>query len=309
MITAVSLNPSIDRTIELNGFTYGGMNRVVSARDDAGGKAVNMAVTVARLGYPVTCIGVNYRENGSLLQGKLMNSNVASDFLVRDGAMRVNLKLLDTTRGVVTEVNAAGEPLSQEEIEEITRLIARHAQKTQYLVLTGSLPPGCPKDFYKTIVEKTAGTDCRCVVDAEGEGLHAALSARPFLIKPNKREIEMETGYKVESVEDAKKAALWLIDRGIARVAVSMGAQGALLTDGSETFFADPVRVRVGSTVGAGDAMVAGMVAGLTRGLSLSEVLRLGAACATAGVMTKGTEPAQKAAVEDMLDQISIRKV
>lgn len=309
MITAVSLNPAIDRTIELNGFHYGGMNRVVTQRDDAGGKAVNMAATAARLGEMAEVVGVQYRQNGAPLAEKLGRFCVGYDYILREGEMRVNLKLLDTQKGVITEVNAPGTPLTEQEKESLTALILAHAQRADFLVLTGSLPKGCAPDYYAELTAGAGALGCKCVLDAEGDAMREGLKAHPYLIKPNQMELEMLVGSSLKDRKEILAAAESLFEWGVRYVAVSMGSEGALLTDGQETWFAEPISVRVGSTVGAGDAMVAGMTAALLRGRSLGEVLRLGVASATACVMTEGTWPAEKKDIDRLYSQIQIRKV
>ena len=142
-------------------------------------------------------------------------------------------------------------------------LVVRHAENSDYLILSGSLPPGCPQDYYRTLIDAVEGLGCRCVLDADGERLKYGLEAKPFMIKPNRFELETMTGGPLKSLSDIRRAAMRYIDMGVEVVAVSLGADGALITDGDSTLYAPRMNIEVKGTVGAGDAMVAGPVCGL----------------------------------------------
>lgn len=309
MITTVSMNPCIDRTVCIPRFTYGGMNRALSARSDAGGKAINVAVTATRLDINAECIGILYRENGRIVENKLLSGGTACSFLWLEGRVRTNIKLRDESTGQVTEINEAGAPVNDEILEKMTDLIIDHAATSDYLVLTGSLPPGCPDTFYRSVIEAVRGLGCRCVLDAEGARFTHALKACPFLVKPNLYELEIAVGHPVTTIDQVREAALSFIDMGVENVAVSMGAKGALLTNGQETLFAPCVNVPVRSTVGAGDAMVAGLTAGFLAEKSLCDVLRMGAAAGTAACMTEGTQLIERATYKNLLGSVEIQSL
>ncbi len=309
MITTVSMNPSIDRTVRVRKFTYGGMNRVVSARNDASGKAVNVAITAARLDAQAECIGISYRENGRMLENRLLGSGVGCDFLWLEGRVRTNIKMLDESTGQVTEINESGSPVDDETLEKMLDMIVDHAAKSDFLVLTGSLPPGCPDDFYRTVIDSVRGLNCRCVLDAEGAKFAEGIRAMPFLIKPNLYELEIAVGHPISGLNEVRDAAKRFVDQGVENVVVSMGADGALLTNGKETLYAPRVEVAVQSTVGAGDAMVAGLTAGFLAEKELDEVLRMGVAAGTASCMTEGTQLVERATYKNLLDTIQITRM
>ncbi len=309
MITAVCLNPAIDRTASVAALTPGGLNRVIASRSDAGGKGVNVAVTLARLGEEATCLCFLPRENGRLVEEKLAAEGVACAGVALEGAIRTNLKILDESKAEITEINESGAPVNARQLDDMAALIAVHAAKSDYLVLSGSLPPGCPASFYREIMERVASLPCRCVLDADANRLREGLTARPFLIKPNLHELTELTGAEFSGLDDIDRAARALVDRGVGVVAVSMGGDGAFVTDGAVSLFAPPVAVRARSTVGAGDAMIAGLTAGFARGLPLDEAFRLGVACATAGVMSEGTGLIDRQTCAGMLDRVEIRRL
>lgn len=309
MITAVSLNPSIDRTLTVERFIPGGLNRVVSRSDIAAGKGINVALTVSGLGLNAECVGFMYRDSAPLFEKRLMMNSAAYDFIWCEGCARTNIKVFDRAAGVITELNENGQPVDEEKLKDMVDLVARHADASDYLVLSGSMPPGCPQDFYRTLIGAVEGLGCRCVLDADGERLKYGLEAKPFMIKPNRFELESMTGSRLATTEEIKRAALKYIDMGVEVVAVSLGADGALITDGHETLYAPRMNIEVKGTVGAGDAMVAGLVAGFMGDLDLHEAFRMGVACASTRCMTEGYKAIDRTVYKAFLDMVKIERV
>lgn len=309
MITAVSLNPSIDRTLTVETFTPGGLNRILSRRDTAAGKGINVALTVSGLGLDAECVGFMYRDSAALFEKRLMMNSTAYDFIWCEGCARTNIKVFDRTAGVVTELNESGEPIDESHLEEMVELVARHADSSDYLILSGSLPPGCPQDFYRTLISAVEGLGCRCVLDADGERLKYGLEARPFMIKPNRYELESMTGDALSGLADIKRAALKYIDMGVQVAAVSLGAEGALITDGHQTLYAPRMNIEVKGTVGAGDAMVAALSAGFMADCDLEEAFRMGVACAGARCMTEGYKGVDKTLYKAFMDMVKIERI
>ena len=262
MITCISLNPSIDRTLTVDGFTPGGLNRVISSQDVAAGKGINVALTVSALGLDAECVGFMYRDSGSLFEKRLMVNSTAYDFIWCEGKARTNIKILDQSAGVVTELNSSGAEIQPEQLEQMTDMVCRHAENSDFMILSGSMPPGCPEEYYQTLINAVEGLGCRCVLDADGERLKYGLEAKPFMIKPNRFELETMAGHKLESLEAVRNAAWKYIRMGVEVVAVSLGADGAMILRGGECLYAKKLNIEVKSTVGAGDSMVAGFVTG-----------------------------------------------
>ena len=309
MITSVSLNPSIDRTLAVERFTPGGLNRVISKQDVAAGKGINVALTVSELGLDSECIGFMYRDGASQFEKRLMLNSTPYDFIWCEGSVRTNIKVFDRSDGTITELNESGMNVAVEDLDRMVDLVVRHAENSDYLILSGSLPPGCPQDYYRTLIRAVEGLGCRCVLDADGERLQYGLEATPFMIKPNRYELESMIGRPLERISDIREAALRFIDKGVAVVAVSLGADGALITDGSETLFAPRMNIEVKGTVGAGDAMVAGLVAGFMADLELEQCFRMGVACAGTRCITEGYKTIDKTVYKAFLDMVKIERV
>lgn len=309
MITTISLNPSIDRTVNVEQLTPGGLNRVISAHSVAAGKGVNVALAVSSLGLDAECIGFMYREGSKLFEKRLMVNSTAYNFVWCEGSVRTNIKIFDRSKGEITEINESGAQVTENDLKRMTELVALHAENTDYLVLAGSLPPGCPPDYYRTLIQSVEGLGCRCILDADGERMRYGLEARPYMIKPNRYELEMMTGSELKSLRDIRNAAQKYIDMGVSVVAVSLGSDGAMITDGSESLFAPKLNVDVRSTVGAGDSMVAGLASGFMGENSLEDSFRMGVACATARCMTEGYRVIDKNTYRSMLDLVEIERI
>ena len=309
MITSISLNPSIDRTLTVDNFAAGRLNRVISSSDVAAGKGINVALTFSALGLDVECIGFMYRDSASLFERRLMVNSTAYDFIWCEGSARTNIKVLDRTSGVVTELNESGQTIEPEKLTEMVEMVTRHAENSDYLVLSGSLPPGCPDDYYRTLIGAVEGLGCRCVLDADGERLRYGLEAKPFMIKPNRFELETMAGRSLESISEIRDVARGYIDMGVEVVAVSLGEEGAMILRGDDALYAPRLNIEVKSTVGAGDSMVAGLVAGFMGDNELEDVFRMGIACATARCMTEGFRVVDKTVYKALTDMVKIERI
>lgn len=309
MITSVSLNPCIDLTLSVDGFVYGGLNRVLAEQADAGGKGMNVALAAARLGAPASCVGFIQEESASLFAGKLSENGVAADFVRLPGRARTNIKLRDEKTGLITEINQSGRPVADARLNEMKARIAAHAKPGDYMVFAGSLPPGCPDDFYAQLIEIATKNGCQCALDADGPRFSEGLKARPFLVKPNRYELELMMGERLDSMDQICRAALSVIARGVRVVAVSLGPEGAFITDGREGYAARGLGVEVRSTVGAGDSMVAALTVGIHGGKSLEEAFRMGMACSAAACMAEGTRTFETQDYERLLPQVVIRRI
>ena len=309
MITSISLNPSIDRTLTVDSVVTGGLNRVLASNDVAAGKGINVALTVSALGLDAECVGFMYRDSQRLFEKRLMVNSTAYDFIWREGSARTNIKVFDQSAGAVTEFNETGPEVDEKTLEEMTDLVCRHAENSDYLILTGSLPPGCPDDYYRTLIRAVEGLGCRCVLDADGERLKRGLEAKPFMIKPNRYELETMTGGHLDSIAQIRDAARHYIHMGVEVVAVSLGPDGALILQGDEALYAPTMNVEVKSTVGAGDSMVAALVAGFMAENDLEETFRMGMACATARCMTEGYRIVDKTVYRALMDMVKIERI
>lgn len=311
MIAAMCANPCVDRTAAVEKFTYGGMNRINEQRDDGSGKGVNVALACRQLNLESVCLGFMPAEGNAPILNRLRDSLCQTDFISCQGAVRVNLKLIDKSTGVITEINESGPAVNTRQQEQLLEASVRWAVRCGYLVLTGSLPPGCPVRYYRdvTTAVKQAAPRCRVVLDSEGDRFAEGLKAVPWMVKPNRFELELFCGRKLDTIQSIHAEALRIVDMGVSVVAVSMGGDGAYITDGREACWAPALSVPVKSATGAGDSMVAGLLYGLEAGLPMAEAFRHGMAAAASSVTTEGTGLIDVLRYSEYLNRIDIRRV
>lgn len=307
MITTVCMNPSFDKTASVKALKPGDLNRLCDVRVDVGGKGVNVAVVLKRLGVPVGCVGcLGERGRESFLK-MIRQEDVPFDYLPMPGEVRTNLKLVDESTRTVTEFNEPGISMNQSQLEDFLNLLKEKSEKSDYVVLSGRLPEGCEETTYQRCLKVLEGK--RCVLDCAGETLLHGIKEKPFLIKPNLPEIEAIMKKELRTLRGLRDAALFLIEYGAQNVIISMGKYGAMLVSRQDTFFAPALMVEARSTVGAGDAMIGGVLAGLSRGESLEESFRCGVAAGAASVMTDGTQLLRQPDFEALLPKVTVQEV
>jgi len=309
MITTVTLNPAIDRTIIVSKFDYGSVNRVVSSREDIGGKGINVARILLALGSDAKAIGFIGRNNYPQVEALLKGDAIPTEFVSIDAPTRINTKLLEISTHTTTDINEAGFAVSAQEIEEVRRLILACADNSNFLVLSGSVPKGLPSSIYREMIEMIP-SHCKIALDADGLLLMEGLKASPFLIKPNIHELESALGRTLSSHQEIVDAAAGLILMyGISCVLVSMGADGSILVTADQALFASPLPVDVRGTVGAGDSMLAGFIHGLSRGCDIKSSLSWATACGALAVSQEGTQAFAKDDAEKFAAMVSISDI
>ena len=287
MITTICLNPALDRTVTVDSLHPGQVNRIRPSRTDVGGKGMNVAVVCRRLGLEAQVIGCAGVDGYAKLQAKARAEGIGCDFHTVEGAIRVNTKVFPLDGSGVTELNEPGPTLTAEDLDVFFDLAIEKTQGSDFVVITGSLPPGCPAHTYRELIRVLK---VPCILDVGGEALRLGVEAKPFLIKPNHHELAATVGRELHTMEDIRNAAQSFVDGGIRHVVVSLGKDGALYVGEEGCFYAPEIPVEVNSTVGAGDALVGGLLYGLVTGGSMREGFRAGAAAGTASVMTEGTQ-------------------
>jgi 1-phosphofructokinase family hexose kinase len=289
MIICVSANPAIDRRLRMERLTVGAVNRAYSAEAAPGGKAAHVATAARALGGESLWVGFLGGATGEECERGLTALDIQVNAVRVSGATRVNLEIIDDA-GVVTEALEPGAAVTAEEISRMfcvcRELFARHKEKA-VVVMSGSLPPGAPDDFYATLIRAARASGCRAFLDASGRPLLAALEAAPDLVKSNREEAAWATKLDVTGVAPAADAARRMIERGARSAAVSLGAGGLVWLRGKEAapLFAPPLKVDARSAVGCGDATIAGFAVAAIRGLGAEDTLRLATACGAANCM------------------------
>ena len=255
MILTVCMSPCTDITIELDSLNIGRTNIVKSKTLSFTGKALNVAIGIKRLEGESYATGLMYNENGYMFENALDKEGVPFTFVWNKGRVRENYKFIDS-RSMLTEVNDVGEEISKEKTEEILNMVHMLSARSNITVLSGGLPRGVDDNFYGRLARAVDPRSLK-IVDASGGRLFSAIAEGADLVKPNLDELEHTLGRRIESKEDMLAACRELLDRGAKRVLLSLGKQGAVITDGTHNYYCKSMNVAVNSTVGAGEGMVA----------------------------------------------------
>jgi 1-phosphofructokinase len=307
MITTVCMNPSFDKTATVERLQAGEVNRLRDVRYAVGGKGLNVAVVLRRLGVDVSCAGCLGETDETEFMEMIRREDLRFRYLRLPGKTRTNLKIRDLSTGSVTEFNEPGLSMGDAEQRQFIELLGAEAADSRYVVLSGRLPVGCEADTYRRCMAALPGKDC--VLDAAGDALLSGLAEKPFLVKPNLPELEGLMGREIKTLRAIRDAALTLIGKGARHAIVSMGRYGAVYTDGTQTLFAPAIQVEARSTVGAGDAMVGGVLKGLSAGEPFEEAFRYGVAAGCASVMTDGTQLITVSDFEALLPKVAVQEI
>lgn len=305
MIWTVTLNPALDKTVEIPSLTIDSVNRITTMRTDPGGKGINVSKVISKLGGTSIAAGILGGSTGRAIQSALEDMGLETSFRFVEGETRTNLKVIDPVCHTNTDINEPGVTVSEEILNGLLQELTAKLSEGDIVVISGSMPKGSPKDTYRTWVSAFKKTGAKVILDADGDLLAAGLEASPYLIKPNNHELSKLMGQTLETPEELEKAARALMDQyGIAKIVVSMGGAGALYVTAEETIYAEGLKVPVGSTVGAGDSVVAALAFAEENGMSLEETVRLSTATGAANVMCSGTQAAEYDVIEGLIPKV-----
>ena len=301
-VLTVALNAAVDVAWIIDDFGVGKINTVREATRLAGGKANNVARVLTTLGPRVTATGFAGGSAGQFIQADLRRNGIEPDYEPVEGENRTCPAIIDPVNGTLTEVREKGPVLTEADGERFLARFRRLVAHADLVVISGSLPPGLPADYYRTLVREAYSTaQVRTILDASGKALREALPAQPYLVKPNQDELAEWAGRPLEDEADILAAARSMMESGPLVVAVSLGARGLLLVSPEGAWRAVPPAIKPVNTVGSGDSLVAGFAAGLMLELPAEEVLRTAVACGTANALTTGV------AVVNPMDLATIR--
>lgn len=309
MIYTVTLNPALDKTVEIPGMALDTVNRITEMRTDPGGKGINVSKVIAKLGGESCAVGILGGGSGKMLEKLLENENFTARFRFVEGQTRTNLKIIDREGHTNTDINEPGLTVTAAELDALLRELLAELRPGDIVVLAGSLPKGAPQDTYRTWSAACKKAGARVFLDADGALLAEGIKAAPHLIKPNDGELSRLAGKKLETLEELTAEGRKLLERGIERVVISLGGRGALYLRKGRTIYAEGLRVPVGSTVGAGDSVVAALAYAEAQGLSEEEAVRLSTAAGAANVMCSGTQAAEREAVEALLPKVRFTRL
>lgn len=309
MITTITLNPSLDKTIYVSKLACNDTNRIAKVEIDAGGKGINCSRMLNELGAQTKALALLGGETGEYIRLVLERKGVQLECVNTDKPTRTNICIEDLSGAPPTTLNERGGPIDHKELVQLFEMAKDLAQKSSYLIIGGSIPLGINPDVHKVLVQIGATRGAKVVLDADGEAFEEGLKSKPFMIKPNRAEAERLLGKQFESKTDVARAALELSKRGIELVIISLGKQGAIACHDGIIYDAVAPTIKPKSTIGSGDSLIAGVVYGLEQGLSIEDSLALGCAAGAATALSDGTCIGTKADVDRLIESAKVTKI
>lgn len=275
-IVTVTLNPCIDKTIIIDGFEYGGLNRVQDQTLCVGGKGINCSVVLNSMGCSVFSCGITAE---SATQQYLDSLGIPCGYTVCQGKLRTNYKIVNGVDKVTTEINEPGFEVTKTDLDRFIALFDAATDDAGVVIISGSAPKGAEDDVYYQLTKIAEDKNIPVILDADGDKMAQGIKAVPHCVKPNLFELEQLTGEALPTVEKQISAVKSLIAQGIKLVVLSLGADGALVADHDKVIKVYAPKVLCKSTVGAGDSMVAAVAYGIAKGLDIETIGKM-AVCA-----------------------------
>ena len=309
MMYTVTLNPALDKTVEIPSLTIDSVNRITTLRTDPGGKGINVSKVIDKLGRKSIATGILGGDTGHNILSSLEKMELESDFLFVEGETRTNLKIIDPVSKTNTDINEPGVTVSEEILNQLKDKLLKKLNADDIVILSGSLPKGAPQNTYNVWVKDCKEAGAKVFLDADGPLLAEGIKAGPYLIKPNNHELSGLMGQELTTPQELTEAARGLMKYGIEKVIVSMGGDGALYVTKDYVYYAEGLKVPVGSTVGAGDSVVAALAVAEEAGMTPEETVALSTATGAANVMCSGTQAAEYSVIETLIPKVSFQKL
>lgn len=308
MIVTVTMNPAIDKTVEIDTLCPGGLNRIQRVEYDAGGKGINVSKTIKELGGESIAVGFLGGNSGRTIENVLNQKGIRNDFVWVDQETRTNTKVFEKS-GELTELNEPGPVISPEQSQELLDKISAYASEGTLVILAGSIPSGVDSDIYAQIIRMVHEKGGKVLLDADGKLFRQALKAVPDIIKPNRVELEEYMGIDYRASEkELLDAAEKFLESGIETIAVSMGKSGAMFVRDGYQVKCPALSVKSHSTVGAGDAMVAALAYAWDQKLGSEDTVKLCMAASAGAVTTVGTKPPSREVVDELINRVVIQR-
>ncbi|MDK2903923.1 MAG: tagatose 6-phosphate kinase [Clostridiales bacterium] len=306
MILTITLNAAIDKTYTVEGFYAGGNFRPSEMHALPGGKGLNVSRAAKALGRQVTATGFIGGYNGAFIEDGVKEMGVCPEFVYVDGESRICIAVLDPQGGITTEIWEKGPTISSIACEKFMNKLNGLIEQANVVTASGSLPQGVADTIYADIAASCRRLEKPFILDTSGRALAEGIKGKPTMIKPNVHELETLLGKNITDDDEIISAAEEIAQNGIDIVAVSMGEKGSLVWAYGQVYKVKAPCVEVVDAVGSGDSMVAGYAAGIEMGYSVKDMIKLGAACATANVLTYGAGTIEPDTVQCFFDRLEI---
>lgn len=307
MIITVTMNPAVDKTVDVEQLKCGELNRLNNVITDAAGKGINVSKTILSLGGVTTATGFIGGNTGIYIEETLKNMGIECDFVHTQTTTRTNLKVVEKN-GCVTELNELGNAITDFELNNLIVKLESYANKDTLFVFAGSVPNNIDRNIYKILIEKVKSKGAKVFLDADGELFVNAIETIPSIIKPNRFELESLYNLDHKANEDELiHMGTELLNKGIEMVVISLGSEGALFLNKDKIVKCPPIKVQTHSTVGAGDAMVAALSYSIDKNMSFECCVKLAMATSAGAVTTKGTKPPDLELIKQLEKQVIIK--
>jgi 1-phosphofructokinase len=303
MIFTVTLNPSVDYIVKVENFELGGLNRSSYDVKYPGGKGINVSRILKRLQVPSKALGFIGGFTGEYIRSFLENEDLETAFQKVEGDSRINIKL---KTGTETEINGVGPVISDQDFTKFLNQFSS-LEEGDFVVVAGSIPSSLPDTTYEQISEICKRQKANLVLDISGEPLKKATSMKPFLMKPNHHELGEMFETTIETIEEVIPYGKKLVSQGAANVIISMAEKGALLFTERDVFLANVPKGKLVNSVGAGDSVVAGFMAGIEKGMELVDSFRLGVASGSATAFSE--ELADREFILNLLPEVQAERL
>lgn len=307
-VVTITLNPALDLTGSVNELNVGSVSLVQQSNLHAAGKGVNVAKVLSDLGADVTVTGFLGKDNPELFHQLFNDIGVKNEFVEVQGATRINVKLVEAN-GNVSDINFPGVQVTADEIARFEETLFRLAKTHDYFVLAGSLPGGVTAEQCAAWIKALHQQGKKVLFDSSKAALKSGIEAHPWLIKPNDEELGDFVGEHLETPEQCQAAAQTLSDKGIENIVVSMGADGVMWLNQGKWLRAQPPRMNVVSTVGAGDTLVAGLCWGYMQLMPKNDLLRFATALSALAVSQVGVGLTSQEELENIKQQTEVSEL
>ncbi|MCR9846648.1 1-phosphofructokinase [Vibrio antiquarius] len=307
-VVTITLNPALDLTGSVNELNVGSVSLVQQSNLHAAGKGVNVAKVLSDLGADVTVTGFLGKDNPELFHQLFNDIGVKNEFVEVQGATRINVKLVEAS-GNVSDINFPGVQVTADEIARFEETLFRLAETHDYFVLAGSLPGGVTAEQCAAWIKALHQQGKKVLFDSSKTALKSGIEAHPWLIKPNDEELGDFVGEHLETPEQCQAAAQTLSDKGIENIVVSMGADGVMWLNQGKWLRAQPPRMNVVSTVGAGDTLVAGLCWGHMQLMPKNDLLRFATALSALAVSQVGVGLTSQEELENIKQQTEVSEL
>jgi 1-phosphofructokinase len=309
MILTITINPAIDKTIVVEKLNVNHVNRVLSSREDLGGKGINVSKVLTKLQVPTIACGFIGSKNYAKVSQFVDYEQLATDFVLVDATTRTNTKIVEISSRSTTDINEPGFEVTQKEVNQLKTLIQSVAKEVDMIVFSGSLCQGMSLEQYGDLI-KTAKAHTQVVVDAEKFALEEALKHSPLLIKPNVAELEGYLQVFLRNENEMIQAALDVLHTsGTKMMLLSHGEYGSYFISDTIILKAEALKVDVKSTVGAGDSMLAGFISEYVKSGDIRESLKVATACGALAVSQEGTQSFTLDEVSELKKHVKINDI